>query len=103
MAVTLTIEQLRAALRLSDSAEELAEATRLLTYATEAVTKHAPGAADAAHDEAVVRIAGYLYDQPFAGRGDSYANALRNSGAARMLLPYRVHRAGNVAESDDAG
>ena len=31
---------------------------------------------------------------PEAGRGDAYANALRNSGAARMLLPHRVHRAG---------
>ena len=27
-------------------------------------------------------------------RGDAYANAMRNSGAARILLPYRVHRAG---------
>ena len=26
--------------------------------------------------------------------GDAYSNALRNSGAARMLLPYRIHRAG---------
>ena len=31
---------------------------------------------------------------PEAARGDAYANAMRNSGAARMLLPYRVHRAG---------
>ena len=42
MAVTLTAAQLVAALRLSDSPEELAEATRLLAYATEAVTKYAP-------------------------------------------------------------
>ena len=33
-------------------------------------------------------------DMPEAGRGDGYANALRNSGAARILLPYRIHRAG---------
>ena len=41
---------------------------------------------------------GYLYDQPSAAGGAGYANAIRNSGAAPMLLPYRVHRAGSVRE-----
>ena len=99
MAVTLTVEQLRSALRLTDSVEETAEATRLLAYATEAVTKHAPPAANVVHDEAVRRLAGYMFDQPEAARGDGYANALRNSGAARILLPYRVHRAGLPGET----
>ena len=54
MAVTITVAELTAALRLNDTAEETAEVTRLLAY----------------------------------------ANALRSSGAARMLLPYRIHRAG---------
>ena len=36
---------------------------------------------------------------PEAARGDAYANAMRNSGAARMLLPYRRHRAG-YADAD---
>ena len=94
MAVTLTVAELLAALRLGTSAEETAEVTRLLAYATEAVTKHAPTAADTAHNEAVRRLAGYLFDQPEAGRGMAYANAMRSSGAARMLLPYRIHRAG---------
>ena len=94
MAVTLTVAELQAALRLGDSAEETAEVTRLLAYSTEAVTKHAPSASDTAMNEAVRRLSGYLFDQPEAGRGDGYANALRNSGAARMLLPYRVHRLG---------
>ena len=94
MAVTFTVAELVAALRLGDSAEELAEVTRLLAYATEAVVKHAPNAPDAAHNEAARRLDGYLFDQPEAGRGDAYANSLRNSGAQRMLLPYRVHRAG---------
>ena len=44
MAVTLTVEELKNALRLGDSPEELAEATRLLAYASEAVVKHAPSA-----------------------------------------------------------
>ena len=94
MAVTITAVELAAALRLGDSAEETAEATRLLAYATEAVTKHVSPAPDVVHNEAVRRVAGYLYDMPEAGRGDGYANALRNSGAARILLPYRIHRAG---------
>ena len=45
-------------------------------------------------NEAVRRLTGYLFDQPEAGRGMAYANALRNSGAAGMLLPYRIHGLG---------
>ena len=94
MAVTIGVADLRAALRLTDSTEETAEVTRLLAYATEAVQEHVPIAPDTAHNEAVRRLVGYLYDMPEAGRGDAYANGLRNSGAARILLPYRMHRAG---------
>ncbi len=94
MAVTITVAELRAALRLNDSAEETAEVTRLLAYSTEAVTQHAPDASDTAMNEAVRRLAGYLFDMPEAARSDGYSNAMRNSGAARMLLPYRIHRAG---------
>ena len=97
MAVTLTAAALAQALRLGDTPEETAEATRLLQYATEAVTKHAPAAPDAVHDEAAIRLAGYLFDQPTAGRGTGYADALRHSGARAILLPYRFHRAGSVA------
>ena len=99
MAVTLTVEELSNALRLSDSPEELAEATRLLEYATEAVTKHAPGAPDTAHNEAAIRLAGYLFDAPNAGRGLSFAHAGRNSGAWAILLPHRIHRAGSTTEA----
>ena len=100
MAVTLTVPQLAAALRLGTSDEETAQATRLLTFGTTAVTRHLAGAfastPDAVSNEALIRLAAYLYDQPNAGRGDSYANAMRNSGAARILLPYVVHRAGST-------
>ena len=105
MAVTITIEELRAALRLTDSTEETAEVTRLLAYCTEAVEKHVPTAPDTIHNEAVRRLCGYLFDMPEAARGDAYSNALRNSGASRMLLPYRVHRLGytdTVAEANAA-
>ena len=99
MAVTLTVAELSAAMRLGDSAEETAEATRLLAFATEAVTKHASEAPDATQNEAVIRMAAYLFDQPNAGRGTGYANAGRNSGAWAILLPYRIHRAGTTGEA----
>ena len=66
MAVTLTLAELRAALRLSDSPEETAEVTRLLAYCTEAVEKHVPTAPDTIHNEAVRRLCGYLFDMPEA-------------------------------------
>ena len=98
MAVTLTVDALLAAMRLGDSAEELAEATRLLDYSTLAVEQHAPEAPSAAQNEAVIRLASQMYDQPTATRG-AYSNAMRNSGAARILFPYRLHRAGSTQDA----
>lgn len=97
MAVTLTVDALRDALRLGDTTEEVAEATRLLAYASEAVTKYAPAAPDAIQNEAAIRVAGFLFDQPLASRGDAFANALRSSGAAAILAPYRAHKLGVAA------
>ena len=96
MAITITVDELAAALRLGDAPEETAEATRLLAYASEAVPKYAPLASDVVQNEAAIRLAGYLYDMPFAGKGSGYANALKNSGAASILLPYREHRGGKA-------
>ena len=103
MAVTLTVAQLAAAMRLGSTTDETAEATRLLAYATAAVVKHAPDAPDAVQNEAVIRLAAYLFDQPTAGRYTGHANAMRNSGAAAILLPYREHRAGSTAEAAPEG
>ena len=103
MAITLTVADLSNAVRLGDSAEENAESARLLAYTTAAITQHLGDSyADAPEvvvNEAAIRLAGYLFDQPNAGRGLSYANAGRNSGAWAILLPFRVHRAGST---DDA-
>ena len=93
MAVTFTVSSLAAALRLGDSDEEVAEVTRILEYVTEAVTQVAPDAPDTVHTEAARRMAGYLFDMPESGKGEGYGNSLRNSGAGRILLPYRIHRA----------
>ena len=103
MALTLTQAALSAAIRLGDSAEELAEATRLLAYVTAAISTHLADAyedaPEAVVNEAGIRLAGYLFDQPNAGRGLSFANAGRNSGAWAILLPFRVHRAGTTGEA----
>ena len=100
MAVTITAAELAAAMRIGDTAEELAEATRLLTYATDAVNRLAPDAVDSASNEAVIRLAAYTHDRPFAGADTRYANAMRNSGAASILLPYREHGAGVSTSTD---
>ena len=103
MAVTITATELSASIRLGGSGEESAQATRLLAYATEAISRHLgtayEDAPEAILNEAAIRLAGYLYDQPTAAGGASFANGLRNSGAAAMLLAYRVYRAGSVRES----
>ena len=90
MAVTMTVAELLAALRLGDSAEETAEVTRLLAYATEAVQKHAPNAADTAMNEAVRRLGGYLFDMPEAGRGRRLRQRLEEQrrGANVVAIPH---------------
>ena len=68
MAVTLSVAELLAALRLGDSTEETAEVSRLLAFSAEAVVKYAPAASDIAHTESCRRLAGYLFDMPEASR-----------------------------------
>ena len=106
MAITLTVAQLAAAARIGATPEETAEVTRLLGYATEAISNYLGASYSSAPEivvnEAAIRVASYLYDQPQVSRGDGFANAMRNSGAARMLLPYRVHRAGSTVEAQVA-
>ena len=99
MAVTITRADLRDALRLADDQDTTDEIDRILAYATEVATKLVPVCPDVVHNESVVRLASYLFDQPSVSRGAAYANAMRNSGAGSILAPYRVRRAGNVGGS----
>ena len=89
------------ALRLSDTPEENTEAARLLAFSTETISSYLgdaySGAPSTILNEAAIRIAGYLFDMPYASRGTFFANSLRNSGAGAMLLPYKVHRGGLVS------
>ena len=93
MAVTLDVAGLRGALRLGSSAEETAEVTRLLAFSAEAISRHLSAAYEATPEvivnEGAVRLAAYLYDQPNAGRGVGFANAMRGSGCSSILLPYQ--------------
>ena len=88
---------MRRSLRAVDSPDVLAELADLLAYASGEVTRIAPLAPDAVHNRAATSIVGYIYDRPTAGRDMAYANAVRNSGAGAMLLPYRKHRGGTTA------
>ena len=103
MAVTITATAFAEAIG-ADSAT----ATRLLAVASELVNRHAPDAPVAIQNEAAIRTAGWLAEQPSAAitsetEGDirtSYApamtSALRHSGGMALLSPWRVRRAGQI-------
>ena len=97
--MALTVEILTGALRIGETPEEAAEVERLLSVAVALVEDHASTAPEPIADEAAIRIAAYLFDMPNAGRGASYANVVRNSGAGALLLPWRIQRAGSTAEA----
>ena len=99
MAVTRTLAQLAGDLRAGDGATDptgpvAVVLARIDATARAMVVKFAPDAPDAIHNEAYVRLAGWLYDMDPSGPGN--ANALRASGAAALLGPYRERRAGLI-------
>lgn len=75
---------------------------RSLVAAMAIVEKRAPDAPEAVSDAAITAIVGYVYDRPFAGAGERYANAYRNSGAAAMLAPWQSLRAAPIGGDDVA-
>ena len=109
MAVTLTGENVRDALGFKPS--QLALATRLLAVASALVTRFAPSAPDAIHNEAALRCIGWLAEAPASGiRGQEtgpfkweysphLTGALRASGAMSLLSPWKVRRAGAIGGS----
>lgn len=103
MAVTISVADLATAIGVDSTV-----ATRLLPVATALVERSAPDAPGAVQDEAVIRCAGWLAEQPAASRlsgqtGDISASytvgslsALRHSGAGALLSPWKVRRAGAI-------
>ena len=71
---------------------------RLLRAAVTQIERHAPDAPDDVKDEATIRLCGWLFDSGFFAADErpavSSAGALTKSGAAGLLRPWRVHRAG---------
>ena len=108
MAVSLA--QLAGALRIGDGTTEpeepqLAILTRLAAVAEALVSVTAPDAPEIIRDEAVIRIASYLYDAPTSAGSDQYAAAMVNSGAGGLLSRWVSRRAvtGGPAGTPDAG
>ena len=95
MAITISDVALAAALRLGDGVTPLTEPTlgivaRLKAVATQIILEDAPDVPDdELHNEAVVRIAGRLFDMPQAGRGGNYAYVYKHSGARDLLSQWR--------------
>lgn len=96
----VTADELAPVFNLSRDDEKFSDVGRLIEYAKLAIERRAPEAPNAVGREALIRLVGYLLDQPPATR--YYPNALRSSGADGMLLPWRIHRAGIVEEVTDA-
>ncbi|MDE0166264.1 MAG: hypothetical protein OXL36_14325 [Bryobacterales bacterium] len=87
--MAITNDQLVNALRLGDSDEELNLAMRLKGVGEALVEKRCPAAPDAIKAEAVIRIAGWLYDKPNYSI-HKFSSILKNSGAGELLLPWVV-------------
>ena len=101
MAVTRTLAQLAADLRIGDGITEPTGAVAVLLGRIDAtaramVVEFAPGAPDEIHNEAFVRLAGFLYDADPSGSTPGGPSALRSSGAAAILAPYKIRRAGVI-------
>ena len=103
MAVTLTEVKMRRALEAHPAMAE-----RLHPVAVALVERYAPDAPEDVANEAVIRVAGWLYESPSSGvRSESVGDistswspnmtsALRHSGAMALLSPWKVRRAGAV-------
>ena len=100
MAVSRTIAELAADLRIGDGTTPtgavLSVLTRIAATATAMVERFAPGAPGEIHDEAFARLCGWLYDSDPSGASPGGPVAMRASGAASLLSPYKVRRAGLI-------
>ncbi len=92
--MAVDVSDLTIALRLSVDgtdvdAAQTAILTRLLGVGQAFIELLASEAPIAIQDEAIIRFASYLYDQPL-GRGQSYANGWVNSGAGALVSRWVV-------------
>ena len=99
--MAVDVEQLSAALRIGDGTTATPEPTlsiltRLLGVGQAFVELRADGAPDDIKDEAAIRMAAYLWDQPTAGAAGRYADAWRYSGASALVARWVVRRLGDA-------
>ena len=95
--MAVTVADLAISLRISaDGADvdaaQVAVLTRLQGVGQSFVDLLIPNAPDPIKDEAIIRMAAYLYDQPL-GRRDAYANSWVNSGAGSLATLWREQHA----------
>ena len=94
MPVTITLQELAAALRLTDGSampEEPLQSilARQLETARERVNQYAPTAGDQTLNSAVIQMCGYLVDSTSTALNNAPAqDAFRMSGAMSMLAAY---------------
>ena len=99
MAVTIMVTRIAEILQIDQT-----RAQELLAVATELVNEWAPATPDNISNEAAIRVAGYLHQQPMAARSWSQTGPLlvrhqvnnlscwRHSGAAALCAPYVTRR-----------
>ena len=100
--MAVTDAQMAAAIRAGVDFQELEPAvqgviTRLNRAARIVVQTHTDRAPEDVEDEAVIRVAGYLYDAPNVTR---FGQAFRESGAMALVDPWKI-RGASVVELDD--
>ena len=102
--MVVAVSQLAAYLGIeARDSDQTVELLTLLAASVAIIEADAPGAPVAVKDLAILRHAAYQHDQPYAAQvGQSFANALVNSGAGSLLSRWVVRRlagAGVVAAS----
>ena len=91
--MVVAVSQLAAYLGIeSPDADQTAELQLLLDAANSTVEDEAPDAPTSVKNLAIQRFSAYQHDQPYAARGQSFANAFVNSGAGSVLSRWRVRR-----------
>jgi len=113
MAVTITAAELVPTFPDSFVGDRTAFAERILRFAPAFMLKQAPDAPDEMHNEATIRLAGYLVDRNSLSIASiqneralsgvvqgQFANSFRYSGAQALLLPWISHGIGIVEEED---
>lgn len=101
--MAVDVEHLSAAVRIGDGTTPTPEPhysllARLLGVGQAFVELRADGAPEVIKDQATIQMAAYLFDQPPAGADTRYADAWRNSGAARLVSWWVIQRLGDAAE-----